>query len=103
LSGPILDKQVTRIISKTWLHTTGRFATGQCNRWKNIAKASVVTSMIIVDFEVLLLHTHNISAEAKTARNLLQHVMEDIKYAEKEYEVTIAAWCTDAAGDAKKM
>jgi len=29
--------------------------------------------------------------------------MEDIKYAEKEYEVTIAAWCTNAAGDAKKM
>ena len=49
------------------------------------------------------MHTHNISAEAKTARNLLQHVMADIKYAEKEYEVTIAAWCTDAAGDAKKM
>jgi len=49
------------------------------------------------------LRTHNISAEAKTARNLLQHVMADIKYAEKEYEVTIAAWCTDAAGDAKKM
>ena len=52
LSGPILDKQVTRIISKTQLHTTGRFATGQCDGWKNIAKASVVTSMIIVDFEV---------------------------------------------------
>ena len=29
--------------------------------------------------------------------------MEDIKYAEKEYKVTIAAWCTDAADDAKKM
>ncbi|KIM50360.1 hypothetical protein SCLCIDRAFT_34376 [Scleroderma citrinum Foug A] len=92
-----------RIISKTRLHTTGCFATGQCDRWKNIAKASVVTSMIIVDFEGVLLRTHNISAEAKTAQSLLQHVMEDIKYAEKEYEVTIAAWCTDAVGDAKKM
>lgn len=46
---------------------------------------------------------HNVSAEAKNARNLLQHVIEDIKYAEQEYDVTIVAWCTDAAGDAKKM
>jgi len=52
LSGPMLDKEVTHIISKTKLHTTGHFATGQCDGWKNIAKASVVTSMIIVDFEV---------------------------------------------------
>ncbi|KIM69305.1 hypothetical protein SCLCIDRAFT_78472, partial [Scleroderma citrinum Foug A] len=75
LAGPILDKEVTRVISKTRLHTAGRFATGQSDGWKNIAKASVVTSMIIVDFE----------------------------YAEQEYQVMIIAWCTDAAGDAKKM
>ena len=49
------------------------------------------------------MRTHNVSAEAKNARNLLQHVIEDIKYAEQEYHVTIIAWCTDAAGDAKKM
>ena len=49
------------------------------------------------------MRTHNICAEAKNAQNLLQHVMGDIKYAEQEYQVTIIAWCTDAAGNAKKM
>ena len=57
LAGPILDKEVTRVISKTRLHTAGRFATGQSDGWKNIAKASVVTSMIIVDFEVSMPRT----------------------------------------------
>ena len=49
------------------------------------------------------METHNISAEAKNVQNLLQHTIEDIKYAEREYGVTVIAWCTDAAGDAKKM
>ena len=57
LAGPILDKEVTRVISKTRLHTAGRFATGQSDGWKNIAKASVVTSMIIADFEVSMPRT----------------------------------------------
>lgn len=52
LAGPILDKEVTRVVSKTRLQIGGQYATGQCDGWKNIAKASVVTSMIVVDFEV---------------------------------------------------
>lgn len=65
LSGLILDKEVARVISKTRLLTDGRFATGQCDGWKNIAKASVVTSMIIVDFEV---------RSQKTVFNLVTHI-----------------------------
>ena len=49
------------------------------------------------------MRTHNVSAEAKNAHNLLPHVIEDIEYVEREYRVTVIAWCTDAADDAKKM
>ncbi|KIN96676.1 hypothetical protein M404DRAFT_117265, partial [Pisolithus tinctorius Marx 270] len=83
--------------------TEGCLATGQHDGWKNIAKMSVVTSMITIDFKVIFLQTHNISAESKTAQNLLQHVLVDIKYAEEQYGVTLVAWCSDAAGDSKKM
>ena len=51
LAGPILNK-VKRVTPKIRLRTQGRFATGQSDGWKNIAKASVIMSMLTVDFEV---------------------------------------------------
>ena len=52
LSGPILNEEAKRVTSKIRLRTQGCFATGQSDGWKNVAKASVITSMITVDFEV---------------------------------------------------
>jgi hypothetical protein len=48
LSGRILDGEVAKVEERI----VGKMATGQCDGWKNVAKTSVVTSMITVEHEV---------------------------------------------------
>ncbi|KAH7922722.1 hypothetical protein BV22DRAFT_1106461 [Leucogyrophana mollusca] len=78
MSGVLLDRQVVKVEARTKEQIQGKLATGQCDGWKNIAKASLVSSMVSVDFEPYL-------------------------YAESHFAVSIIAWCTDAGSDALKM
>ncbi|KAH7913714.1 ribonuclease H-like domain-containing protein [Hygrophoropsis aurantiaca] len=103
MSGVLLDRQVVKVEARTKERIQGKLATGQCDGWKNIAKASLVSSMVTVDFEPYLVRTHNMSAERKTGENLLSRVKSDIEYAESHFGVSIIAWCTDAGSDALKM
>jgi hypothetical protein len=52
LSGRILDREVARVEARTRERIKGKIATGQCDGWKNVAKTSVVTSMITVEHVV---------------------------------------------------
>ena len=52
LSGRILDEEATKVMDKVKMYVKGRFATGQCDAWKNIAKTSIVASMINVEYSV---------------------------------------------------
>ena len=52
LSGCILDRQSQRVETRMKDKLTGKLATGQCDGWKNNAKASVVAMMVTVDNEV---------------------------------------------------
>jgi hypothetical protein len=52
LSGRILDREVARVEARTREQIKGKIATGQCDGWKNVAKTSVVTSMITVEHVV---------------------------------------------------
>jgi hypothetical protein len=57
LAGQILDGEVAKVEARTKERIQGKVATGQCDGWKNVAKTSVVTSMITVEHEVkLMLH-----------------------------------------------
>jgi hypothetical protein len=47
--------------------------------------------------------THDVSAQPKTGDALLQLVIEDIKWSEETYGLTIIAACSDDGGDARKM
>jgi hypothetical protein len=53
-SGCILDREVVKVEARTREQIKGNIATGQCNGWKNVAKTSVVTSMITVEHVVSL-------------------------------------------------
>ena len=54
LSGRILDREVAKVEARTRERIKGNIATGQCDGWKNVAKTSVVTSMITVEHLVSL-------------------------------------------------
>ena len=47
--------------------------------------------------------THDVSAQPKTGEALLQLVIEDIKWSEETYGLSIIAACSDDGGDACKM
>lgn len=51
-SESLLDKECDRIVSRTKERVEGKLASYQCDGWKNVAKTSVVSSMILVDNEV---------------------------------------------------
>ncbi|KAH9038165.1 ribonuclease H-like domain-containing protein [Lactarius pseudohatsudake] len=59
--------------------------------------------MVSVDFEPYLMRTHDVSTQPKTGEALLQLVVEDIKWSEETYGITIVAVCSDDGGDARKM
>lgn len=49
------------------------------------------------------MQTHDVSAQPKTGEALLKLVIEDIKWSEEMYGLTIIAACSDDSGDARKM
>ncbi|KAH9954013.1 ribonuclease H-like domain-containing protein [Lactifluus volemus] len=103
LSGPILDRQSQRVEIQMRDKLNGKLATGQCDGWKNAAKASVVAMMVTVDSEPHLIKTHDVSAEAKTGENLLKLMLEDITYAQVAFGLLLIAFCCDDGGDARKF
>jgi hypothetical protein len=49
------------------------------------------------------MRTHDVSAEQKSGENLLQLVMDDMKWSEATFLLIIIALCSDNGGDARKM
>lgn len=52
MSGAILDREAARVVKKMEEKVQGRFGTGQCDGWKNIAKTSLVAFMVNVEYQV---------------------------------------------------
>ncbi|KAM6491660.1 hypothetical protein JOM56_012904, partial [Amanita muscaria] len=103
LSGPILDREAGKVEDKLKLKLRGRKATFQTDGWKNKVKQAIVATMVSVDFEPYLMRTHDVSTQPKTGEALLQLVVEDIKWSEETYGLTVIAACSDDGGDARKM
>jgi hypothetical protein len=58
LSGRLLDKEAAEAESRMKKRMVGKVATGQCDGWKNVARASVVATMATVEGEVSLLFSY---------------------------------------------
>jgi hypothetical protein len=52
LSGRILDEEAAKVVESMKVKLKGKHATGSCDGWKNIAKTSLIASMINVEYEV---------------------------------------------------
>ncbi|KAF8345223.1 hypothetical protein F5887DRAFT_836824, partial [Amanita rubescens] len=103
LSGSILDREAGKVEEKLKLKLKGRKATFQTDGWKNTAKQAIVATMVSVDFEPYLMRTHDVSAQPKTGKTLLQLVVDDIRWSEETYGHRVIAVCSDDGGDARKM
>ncbi|KAI9450427.1 hypothetical protein BJY52DRAFT_1100490, partial [Lactarius psammicola] len=99
LSGPILDREAGKVEEKLKLRFKGRKATFQTDGWKNKARQAIIATMV----SPYLMRTHDVSAQPKTGEALLQLVIEDIKWSEEMYGLTIIGVCSDDGGDAHKM
>ena len=52
LSGRVLDREVERVENGVISKVSRKLATGQCDGFKNVAKSSVVSTMMSVEYEV---------------------------------------------------
>ncbi|EJF62989.1 hypothetical protein DICSQDRAFT_15853, partial [Dichomitus squalens LYAD-421 SS1] len=79
----------------------GQYATGQSDGWKNIAKTSVLTSTMNVNWLAHLVRTHDMTGRPKTGQEHLEVIKSDIEYMETTYGVRTIAWVTDDGPDGK--
>ncbi|KAF8960763.1 ribonuclease H-like domain-containing protein, partial [Flammula alnicola] len=101
--GRVLDREVQKVEDAVKTKVKGQLATGVCDGWKNIAKSSLVSSLMSVENEPYLIQTHDVTGDPKTGDHLLKLVLEDIHLIETKYDMKIIAWCTDDGPDGKKM
>ncbi|KAI0728452.1 ribonuclease H-like domain-containing protein [Fomitopsis betulina] len=81
----------------------GCYVTGQCDGWKNISKDHIIATIINTEYMTYLVSMFCITKECKTTENLLEIVLNQIKYFTEVLQVKVVAWCTDASGDGSKM
>ncbi|KAJ7260042.1 ribonuclease H-like domain-containing protein [Mycena rebaudengoi] len=103
LSGRVLDTLVVQVEADIKSKVSGKLGTGQCDGWKTGAKASIITTSVTVEGKIYTNAAHDVSPDKKSAENLLQIVLGDIEYCEKEFGIIFIGYCTDNGGDARGM
>ncbi|KAJ2984582.1 hypothetical protein NUW54_g10457 [Trametes sanguinea] len=101
LSGSCLDAEVQHACAHTKSHVHGKLATGQSDGWKNIAKTSVITSVMSVEGQAYLVRTHDMSGRPKTGQEHAEVIKADMKHMQDVYDVQPIAWVTDDGPDGK--
>ncbi|KAF9507556.1 hypothetical protein BS47DRAFT_1260095, partial [Hydnum rufescens UP504] len=95
LSGPLLNEEHETTQQSLYKFQKGHFATGQCDGWKDISKNHLIAFLIRVT------HVQDVSAEAKTADNLLQLILNEKDYIEGMLGMKLIGWVSDAGGDSR--
>ncbi|KZT64568.1 hypothetical protein DAEQUDRAFT_678347, partial [Daedalea quercina L-15889] len=103
LSGHILDEEADKVTKHMQSDVKGRYVTGQCDGWKNISKDHIIATIINAEYMTYLINTFCITKERKNAENLLEIVLDQIRYYTDVLKVMVVAWCSDASGDGSKM
>ncbi|KAJ2992405.1 hypothetical protein NUW54_g7945 [Trametes sanguinea] len=101
LSGSCLDSAVGHACAHTKSHVHGKLATGQSDGWKNIAKTSVITSVMSVEGQAYLVRTHDMTGRPKTGQEHAEVIKADMKHMQDVYNVQPIAWVTDDGPDGK--
>ncbi|RPD67868.1 hypothetical protein L226DRAFT_527591 [Lentinus tigrinus ALCF2SS1-7] len=93
LADQILDNEAWKVEDLRKQEVNGRYATRQCDGWKNVARVALIASM------PWLLNVTNIMATVKTATNLFNIVLKELQYCTEKLSIIVVAWCTNAAVD----
>ncbi|THU81342.1 hypothetical protein K435DRAFT_617015, partial [Dendrothele bispora CBS 962.96] len=101
--GRVLNEEVEKAETAVREKVKNRYGSGQSDGWKNVAKNSLITGMVNVEYKPYLLGVTDVSSKPKTAETLLEIVCQEIKHAKEVLGVLVVAWCTDCGGDAAKM
>ncbi|KAF7331976.1 HAT family dimerization protein [Mycena kentingensis (nom. inval.)] len=102
LSGRILDTLTREVEAGMKEKVRGKWATGQCDGWKSIAKDNIITTSSTVEGKWYLGAAHDVSPERKTAAALLEIVDGDMTAAEEQLLIQFIGYCTDNGGDAAR-
>ncbi|KAF9471055.1 hypothetical protein BDN70DRAFT_939231 [Pholiota conissans] len=84
ISGWVFDDIVKEVVDRMVTVVKGKMATGQCDRWKNIAKTSLVSTVMTVENQPYLIETHDVTRDPKTGDVLFKLVLWDIKTRKKK-------------------
>ncbi|CDO78287.1 hypothetical protein BN946_scf184674.g9 [Trametes cinnabarina] len=101
LSGKHLQNAVKMVKLSTHSAVQGKYAIGQSDGWKNIAKTSVITSMMSVNREVHLVQTHDMTGLPKTGQQHVEIIKKDMARMRDVYSVHPIAWVTDDGPNGK--
>ncbi|KAI0323704.1 hypothetical protein GY45DRAFT_1264165, partial [Cubamyces sp. BRFM 1775] len=101
LSGKYLQDAADTVKNSIRTAVLGQYATGQSDGWKNIAKTSVITSMMSVNREVHLVRTHDMTGLPKTGEQHVKIIKRDMEHMQEMYGVHPIAWVTDDGPDGK--
>ncbi|KAJ7049147.1 ribonuclease H-like domain-containing protein [Mycena amicta] len=101
LSGRVLDSLHVKVEDRIKEAVNKKLGMGQCDGWKSSARSSIILSSVTVEVELYTLGAHNVSAQSKTADNLLELMLADMERAESEFGITFVGFCTDDGGDAR--
>ncbi|KAJ6590824.1 hypothetical protein B0H10DRAFT_1830508, partial [Mycena sp. CBHHK59/15] len=99
LSGRVLDTLTVQAETTMKSNMLGKLVMGQCDGWKSNSRATVVTMSITL----YMIAAHNVSPERKTADNLLELMLKDMKYCKEQLGVIFIGFCTANGGDARGM
>ncbi|KII86202.1 hypothetical protein PLICRDRAFT_114784 [Plicaturopsis crispa FD-325 SS-3] len=102
LAGRLLDAEVEAVDAKVKEAVRGKLGTGQCDGWKNIAKVSLLASMVTVEGQIYVLHAFDVSGERKTGENAFARMEQEVEYCEKILRIEVIAWASDNGPDSKK-
>ncbi|KAI0731582.1 hypothetical protein C8Q72DRAFT_970140 [Fomitopsis betulina] len=80
LSGRVLDEQADKVTERMKAEVKGCYVTGQCDGWKNISKDHIIATIINAEYMTYLVSTFCITKECKTTENLLEIILNQIKY-----------------------
>ncbi|KAJ7215840.1 ribonuclease H-like domain-containing protein [Mycena pura] len=103
LSGRVLDRLVAQFEEKVRVEVSGKLATGQCDGWKSLSKAHIISTSSTVAGKLHLTGAHDVSPERKTADNLLQIVTADMQMCKDRYGMDFIGYCSDDGGDSRGM
>ncbi|KAJ7843842.1 hypothetical protein B0H13DRAFT_1648242, partial [Mycena leptocephala] len=98
LFGRVLDTLAVQAEADMKSDVAGKLGTGQCDGWKSNARA--YTTSVTVEGKLYAIAPHDVSPEKKSAKNLLEIVLEDMKYCEGELGIIMIGYCTGNGDDA---